>query len=86
MVTAQTLKCKGSWYWWCPNDELTTMVAMSSTGAAWGNLIGMGGVGLILKRVGWEGVHYLSGLFMLIAAISWILLATNRPETRFYFF
>ena len=71
---------QGSWHWWSLPGEVSTMIAIQTTGVVLGNMIGQGGTGYVSSRFGWQMAFTCSGLLMLIFSLLWILLVSNRPD------
>ena len=71
---------QGSWHWWCQPGEVSTMIAIQTTGVVLGNMIGQGGTGFVSSRYGWESAFIMAGFFMFIISLAWNLLITNKPD------
>ena len=71
---------QGSWHWWCQPSEVTTMIAIQTTGVVLGIIIGQGGTGFISNRYGWESAFVMDAFFMFVISLVWQLLVTNKPD------
>ncbi|XP_047477636.1 sialin-like isoform X2 [Penaeus chinensis] len=65
---------------WSPPDELATMVSVSFSGMLLGNMVALGGSGLVVEWFGWRWVFWIGGLLALAWTPLWLALVRESPE------
>ena len=71
---------QGSWYWWATPDEITTVIAIQTTGIVLGNCIGQGVMGVVSSSMGWQAAFYLPGAVMFAVTLLWVMMVHDKPE------
>ncbi|XP_063605744.1 vesicular glutamate transporter 2.2-like isoform X2 [Penaeus indicus] len=65
---------------WSPPDELATMVSVAFSGMLLGNMVALGGSGLVVEWFGWRWVFWIGGLLALAWTPLWLALVRESPE------
>ncbi|XP_042884921.1 sialin-like [Penaeus japonicus] len=65
---------------WALPGELATMVSVSFSGMLLGNMVALGGSGLVVEWFGWRWVFWISGILALVWTPLWLFLVCESPE------
>lgn len=65
---------------WSAPEELATMVAVAFSGMLLGNMVALGGSGLVVEWFGWRWVFWVGGLLALAWTPLWLALVRESPE------
>jgi len=69
---------------WVPDKEKSAFVSFAYVGGTVGSIITNPLCGVIIQKLGWEAVFYITAGVTMVWFLAWILLVTDMPEDNKY--